>query len=236
MNRLDDDELEAAKTVDWRRLRDSANTNRDDFAPFIAPFISCILRDQPFSDILSVAAGLPDAFKLREEVVQLPLRQAVQPTTETVLRDLHHHWTANYERPFSLNRFLRSIHTFEAKPESWKSCYARVAVFIQSSGVGKSRLADKCSESIPSVAYVLRGATAVGSYGYPPGDTEVLNFFLEPPPDRPFTQPTPESNFKEATGDQRVQLIWSHAQVIALLHATFEVCKYLNKHDHVRQE
>jgi hypothetical protein len=98
--------------------------------------------------------------------------------------------------------------------------------------MGKSRMADRCSESILAVTFVLRPITANNSYSYPPGDAEVLEFFQKTPPVRPLYE-TPEKWFTEIDRATRVQVIWTHAQVVALLLVTFETCEFsMSNHIH----
>jgi hypothetical protein len=85
-------------------------------------------------------------------------------------------------------------------------------------------LADKCSETIPAVAFVLRGVDADGGYGYPPGEIEILTFLATEPP-RPSASPSVEGE-RPRIPDQMEQTIWAHAQAVALLHASFKVCTF----------
>jgi hypothetical protein len=121
------------------------------------------------------------------------------------------------------------MHEFETKPQPWETYYARVAGFIQSSGVGKSPMADKCSELILTVAFVL--SRGYGSWRFWLSLLATLRFSAASTylwPARPFNKSSPESSFTDVSGYGGVQIIWAHAQVFALLQATFDVCKFLN--------
>jgi hypothetical protein len=54
--------------------------------------------------------------------------------------------------------------------------YAKTLIFVQSSGMGKSRLADAFGKECPMVNFVLREEK---TFGYPPADSEVLSFMRE---------------------------------------------------------
>ena len=56
--------------------------------------------------------------------------------------------------------------------------YAKTLIFVQSSGMGKSRLADAFGKECPMVNFVLREG---GTLGYPPADSEVLSFMCKSP-------------------------------------------------------
>ena len=56
--------------------------------------------------------------------------------------------------------------------------YAKTLISVQSSGMGKSRLADAFGEYCPMINFVLREE---GTIGYPPADGKVLSFMLKNP-------------------------------------------------------
>ncbi len=144
---------------------------------------------------------------------------------DTTLVNLYRHWNAVYESS-SYDILLDRIRNFEANPQAWRSYYTGAVVFLQSSDVGKSRLADKCGETIPAVTYVLRGRTSDGDYGYSPGDEEILQFFNESASELSPGQGSPATEtYTAVEPTQRTEIIWAHSLVVGLLHATFVVCK-----------
>lgn len=84
--------------------------------------------------------------------------------------------------------------------------YSKTIPIIQSSGTGKSRLLDEISKELLTIPFVLRYR---GSYGYPPGDTEVTEFLVGTDIFRPV-------------GFFDTQL---HARVVAFLAASLAQCK-----------
>ena len=90
-----------------------------------------------------------------------------------VLLKLRENWTSDY-LPESLEALQHMIRDNESSMmRSKKQFYAKTLVFVQSSGMGKSRLADVFGKDCPMVNFVLREK---GTAGYPPADTEVLSF------------------------------------------------------------
>jgi hypothetical protein len=89
-----------------------------------------------------------------------------------ILRTLHENWTSDY-LPESLHALQDMIRDNESKM-GWNSpFYAKTLIFVQSSGMGKSRLADAFGKEYPMINFVLREE---GTLGYPPADGEVLSF------------------------------------------------------------
>src|SRR5213082_582390 len=91
--------------------------------------------------------------------------------------------------------------------------YARTLVFVQSSGMGKSRLADAFGQNCPMINFVLRN----DDKGYPPSDVEILQFMLCPPPVylSGMLHESPE----------KTTILWNHSIAVGLLQASFEICK-----------
>lgn len=56
--------------------------------------------------------------------------------------------------------------------------YVKTFVFVQSSGMGKSRLADAFGKNCLMINFIL-----CKDDGYPPGDSKILQFMLSEPPD-----------------------------------------------------
>ena len=110
--------------------------------------------------------------------------------------------------------------------------YAKTLVFVQSSGMGKSRLADTFGESCPMINFVLRE-----DEGYPPGDSEILTFMRQDPPkdfsDDVFNSPSkPKSGGENpvAFAKRRTAAIWNHSIAVGLLQASFETCEFRALH------
>jgi hypothetical protein len=93
------------------------------------------------------------------------------------LRKLRENWTSDY-LPESLEALQDMIRDNESRRDSASLFYAKTLIFVQSSGMGKSRLADAFGKDCPMVNFVLREE---GTFGYPPTDSEVLSFMRKRP-------------------------------------------------------
>jgi len=89
-----------------------------------------------------------------------------------ILRKLLENWTSEYlpESFLALQDMLRDN---EIKMHQNSPFYAKSLIFVQSSGMGKSRLADAFGRECPMINFILREE---GTLGYPPADGEVLSF------------------------------------------------------------
>ncbi|KAI9772958.1 MAG: hypothetical protein M1840_008840 [Geoglossum simile] len=102
--------------------------------------------------------------------------------------------------------------------------YAKILVFVQSSGMGKSRLVDAFGESCPMINFILRE-----NEGYPLGDGEILDFMCEKLPRR-LSDTIFKSPSKSKSGDEnhsafdkrRTVAIWNYSVAVGLLKASFE--------------
>ena len=96
-------------------------------------------------------------------------------TNLSTLQHLHNSWTSNYFDPSLqvLRQVIKEarVQFFYSEPQY----YAKTLLFLQSSGMGKSRLVDKFGETCPMINFVLRNP---GTHGYPPPDGEILSFLL----------------------------------------------------------
>ena len=104
--------------------------------------------------------------------------------------------------------------------------YAKTLVFVQSSGMGKSRLADSFGRVCPMINFVLREK----GDGYPPSDRQVEQFMRQPIPHniRQVAFDSPSKNKRpdpDAFSERRVISIWNHCIAFAILEASFKKCK-----------
>lgn len=116
-------------------------------------------------------------------------------------------------------------------PNDSTDYYANTLVFVQSSGMGKSRLADAFSESCLMINYIL-----CKDDGYPPSDSEILQFMISEPPDE-VTQTvnkSPSKQFAAMGGSfvhtRRANVIWNHSVAIGLIFSSFEICGFCVLH------
>jgi hypothetical protein len=124
----------------------------------------------------------------------------------------------------SLSILRTVIHNFERKPKSEKDeFYSRMLVFLQSSGVGKSRLADTFGRDCLMINYVLREK---GAAGFPPPDDDILSFMQMCPQQEHETTLSASPNKSRNTNKQypaaRADIIWYHSLAVGVLQASFE--------------
>jgi hypothetical protein len=103
-------------------------------------------------------------------------------------------------------------------------CYTKSLLFVQSSGTGKSRLADAFAMNCPIVNYVIRQAIS----GFPPRDSEILKFMQLYPTSNISESMDQSLYFKslpERDQQERTLNTWFHALAIGILQTTFEICK-----------
>jgi len=101
--------------------------------------------------------------------------------------------------------------------------YPKTLVFVQSSGMGKSRLVDSFGQECPMINFILREEEATG---FPPPDPEILKFLREkPPPDKMNITLATSSSETSESPEGMTAVAWNHALAAALLQASFEKCK-----------
>jgi hypothetical protein len=138
---------------------------------------------------------------------------------------LHENWTSSY-----LPESLEALQGMTQGNINMDSFYAKTKIFVQSSGMGKSRLADAFGKECPMVNFVLREERTLG---YPPADSEVLSFMRKRPSvqDQKKITDTPAKNFfSQQTEDKMfpermATTVWDHSIAVGLLQASFEICK-----------
>jgi hypothetical protein len=173
-----------------------------------------------------------DVYKAVFDVYTVVDRVASQPSTPTTAKtsgDDYHatdallkHWKGEYIGP-SCDILRKRIREYEQ--EGSNNYYSKSLLFVQSTGTGKSRLADAFSEICPMVSYVIRK----DQFGFPPRDDEVLTFIQSNPSrDEEALMLSPVSKPKLTLDDrsERLSNIWFHAIAVGILQASFEVCKY----------
>ena len=144
------------------------------------------------------------------------------------IRKLHENWTSGY-----LPESLEVLQHMTQGNNNMDSFYAKTKIFVQSSGMGKSRLADAFGKECPMVNFVLREERTLD---YPPADSEVLSFMLKrlSVQDRKKITDTPTENLSskripgtedEIFPERMVTTVWDHSIAVGLLQASFEFCK-----------
>jgi hypothetical protein len=108
----------------------------------------------------------------------LPNGRRQMHSDDAVWRELFNDWNGKYGGP-ALKAFTEFLtHQEEASrsekpgPKSIQH-YSKCIAVLQSSGTGKSRLMSELGSGMFSISFTFRPE---GSTGYPPGDSEVLEF------------------------------------------------------------
>jgi hypothetical protein len=175
----------------------------------------------PDLDVWTAIAQVLTAFDLNtpSNIKKVPSHSRNLYNISSVLRDLRKDWNNEYF-PHSLVALQDLVQRYQQLPVN--SYYARTLVFLQSSGMGKSRLVDTFGEVCPMINFILRGD---GTTGFPPTDPEILSFLREKPPgEMNITLATSSSKTSEIS-KRMAAVAWNHALAAALLQASFEICK-----------
>ncbi|KAK2798544.1 hypothetical protein FQN50_008812 [Emmonsiellopsis sp. PD_5] len=124
-------------------------------------------------------------------------------------------WVGQYD-PTALKTLQGVIRDYEKDPSFSSKHYAKVIPFIQSSGMGKSRLADELGKIYPMVNYVVRDPSR--SSGFPDADGEIVDLLLLEFP----TLDEMDLFGNREYSTVRMSAAWNHGTVIGLLQASFE--------------
>jgi hypothetical protein len=155
-----------------------------------------------------------------------PRSKSISPTMigDRFVGDLYDAWHWPYFKDPLIALRQQMQHCIDDK----SAYYAKTLVFVQSSGMGKSRLADTFGESCPMINFILRE-----NEGYPPGDGEILDFMCEKPPkvlldavSKSPSKPKSENEDRSAFDKRRTVAIWNHSVAVGLLKASFEARKF----------
>ncbi|KAI9763810.1 MAG: hypothetical protein M1840_009064 [Geoglossum simile] len=152
-----------------------------------------------------------------------PQMKNFSPTSrEHFLRDIYKDWNRDFfnDALIGLQQQMRGC--INGAPEY----YAKTLVFVQSSGVGKSRLADSFGRICPMISFVLRGE----GDGYPPPDHQVRNFMCQAVPNMVRKVATVSPLKKGGPGarefsERRLASIWNHCLAFAILEASINSCE-----------
>ncbi|KAN0086832.1 hypothetical protein V8E54_000520 [Elaphomyces granulatus] len=127
------------------------------------------------------------------------------------------HWTGKYIGP-SRDILRERIRDYERQFSD--GFYSKSLLFVQSSGAGKSRLADAFGEIFPMISYVIRKDLN----GFPPRDKEILDFMQSNPSSaQEEFMSSPSKSLTDVQRSERVANIWHHAVSVGILQASFEI-------------
>jgi hypothetical protein len=171
-----------------------------------------------FNTLLSQKSNLLFTTPIKTQATQ---ELAGTPRTE-MMKQVQRHW----QTPLYGNNVEKLLLKLAAHEKEFPSRghYAKVLVLLQSSGAGKSRLANEIGLHCPMVTYVIRDHQG----GFPQRDRDILSYFLSSPSkDEKETMMSPHKPVGTAYEDisERSQNIWYHALAVGILQSTFEKCK-----------
>lgn len=141
-----------------------------------------------------------------------------------VIGFLQQDWKLPYY-PDSLDALKDYIQHYERAVKAENVYYGKIVTFIQSSGMGKSRLVDAFGEECPMINLVLRKE---GSTGYPPPDSEIVSLVTRQAVE---TQQSVIDNSPSSKGrggnfsKKRRTVVWNHSLAMGLVQACLEKCE-----------
>jgi hypothetical protein len=144
------------------------------------------------------------------------------PISPVVLHDMNIDWSRNFfeDALVGLQQQMKDC------VNDTSMYYAKTLVFVQSSGMGKSRLADSFGRICPMINFVLRE----NGDGYPMPDHQVRDFMCGVVPNilREIVTRSPLKkggpNAKEFP-ERRLANIWNHSLAFAILDASIKKCE-----------
>jgi hypothetical protein len=204
-------------SVDLRTAQSQFGSIPNNFQ-LIAPLLEAIVcgaRDETIWEAVNTLVA--------RVLVQTPSQEDTEFAKGSILNALQKGWTSTYLSD-SLDILQDLVRDKEALSEDY---YAKTMVFVQSSGMGKSRLADTFGQSCPMINFVLREE---GTSGFPPADPEILSFIRSTLSqiDHTSLRDSPMKGVEETTKNiraARAEAVWNHSIAVGLLQASFEICR-----------
>jgi len=153
-----------------------------------------------------------------------PLKTSFQhiDSKSSIFKDLVKHWDRPYVGP-SCETLIKKLRIYEKSFSNnfGRRYYAKTIAFTQSSGTGKSRLANEFGQHCPLVFFVLRKPGT----GFPPADVNIYEFMRSNPDAYIREIIRSPSSLVASEKDIRADFIWVHSLAIGVLQATFEICR-----------
>lgn len=161
----------------------------DEFLATLKPHFDSLVEFKSSNiDMWTAAAGLlidfnsptaPQTPTSTTPTSAIPPKEYDNTADQSVLNTLHDKWTGDY-LPESLSALRDEIRRNGQRIADGLRIYARTLLLVQSTGMGKSRLADKFGETCPMINFTL----GQEDYKcYPPIDEEVRSFLCEDMPE-----------------------------------------------------
>ena len=184
------------------------------------PLVQKIVDEAPDTEIWSAVYELITLSKSTKTKILASHTRGLSQTSD-ILRALQKDWNSSYF-PHSLWVLRELIRQYQQR--NAKRYYAKTLVFVQSSGMGKSRLADAFGEFCPMINFILREPE---TSGFPAPDHEILEFLRYQPP-RDILELVGKPEGPDGSSDslkRRAGVTWNHTLAVALLQASCETCK-----------
>lgn len=174
----------------------------DEFLTTLKPYFDSLVESKSSNiGIWTAAAGLlidfnsptaPQTPTSTTSTSAIPPEEYDNTADQSVLNTLHDKWTGDY-LPESLSALRDEIRRNGERIADGLKIYAKTLLLVQSTGMGKSRLADKFGETCPMINFTLGRED---SKCYPPVDEEVRSFLCEDMPEEVKTKvlDTPRKN------------------------------------------
>ncbi|KAI9774504.1 MAG: hypothetical protein M1839_001692 [Geoglossum umbratile] len=159
-------------------------------------------------------------YDLFRPVTQPPQSETISPSSHTpFLHDLYSDWNGEFfEDP--LIGLRQQMKDCISGPLPY---YAKTLVFVQSSGMGKSRLADNFGTTCPMINFILRKE----GVGYPPTDSEIQKFMCKQMPEDLLnavqSSPPKEEQSTCTYPPSRAAIIWNYSVMFGILKASFKI-------------
>lgn len=178
----------------FRQIERPNGSSTDEFLTTLKPHFDSLVESKSSNiGMWTAAAGLlidfnsptaPQTPTSTTPTSAIPPKEYDNTANQSVLNTLHDKWTGDY-LPESLSALRDEIRRNEQRIADGLKIYAKTLLLVQSTGMGKSRLADKFGETCPMINFTL----GQEDYKcYPPVDEEVRSFLCEDMPEQVKTK------------------------------------------------
>lgn len=185
-------------------------------AAMTTKLFQAVMQSEDEFEIWEAARGLVIAQSLLQK------RKVARKLPKAILKNVSQDWRRDF---FSDSLVALQDHIRFCLQDE-RPFYAKSLVFVQSSGMGKSRLASRFGETCPMIDFVLRDHHD----GYPPADPEILSLLHSGIAGEirrlVFDSPSKNYNLNSQGYSYRcAEAIWSHSLSVGLLQASCVLCK-----------
>ena len=206
-----------------KSLSDDIYALRGQFPERVSVEAIAIVLEQVIAEPVNEESLWSEVYRLFWPVTP-PLRsKSISPSSLGVpfLHDLYRDWNGKFFKDplIGLRQQMKDCISGALPPH-----YAKTLVFVQSSGMGKSRLADTFGTTCPMINFILRK----DSVGYPPTDDKIQAFMRQPMSSgllNSIRNSPSRKGSSESVKRARAAIIWNHSIMFGILQASFEICE-----------